>query len=202
MRTCERAGGRIAFIDSASLSTRGTRRLDQARMSTDAQNPDDRKQRMAALSSGRRQVLDRLLSSGSGAAAKPARSDRSIPGDCPVNSAARERVSFAQERMWIHDRLLPDTPLYNETTLMRFRREINPAIIERCLNEIIRRHEALRTAFREGNEQLVQEIAPELAITVPVIDLRHIPAHKSAAELETVAWNEGRRLFDLARGPL
>ncbi len=92
---------------------------------------------MAELSSGRREILDKLL------AVREHQSPR---------LAARERagsgeVSFAQERMWILDRLMPESRLYNETALLHFRRDVNPAVIERSLNEIIRRHEVLRTTF-------------------------------------------------------
>src|SRR5262249_43369354 len=116
--------------------------------------------------------------------------------------AASEEVSFAQERMWILDRLMPENRLYNETVLMYYRREVNPAVIERSLNEVLRRHEVLRTTFHWDGDRLMQVIAPVSTIAVPVVDLRHVPAEALPQEIERLARVEGRRLFDLARGPL
>ena len=146
---------------------------------------------MAGLSSGRRQILERLLG----------RRD-SPPKLAPQGREGLLQASFAQGRMWILDRLMPGSQLYNETTLLTFRREVSPAVIETSLNEIVRRHEVLRTTFWQTNDRLVQVIAPELTIAVPVIDLREVPAEALRQEFESVARVEGRRLFDLGRGPL
>jgi len=127
---------------------------------------DAREQRMAGLSSGRREILDKLL----------AAREQQLPKIAARERAASEEVSFAQERMWILDRLVPETRLYNETVLMHYRRELNPAVIERSLNEILRRHEMLRTAFHWDGDRLMQVVAPVLTIAVPVVDLRHVPA--------------------------
>jgi len=147
---------------------------------------------MAELSSGRREVLARLLG----------RREAAPPKLVPRRHASPAEVSSAQEGMWILDRLMPGSQLYNETMLLRFRREVSPTLIERSLNEIIRRHEALRTTFREEDGRPVQVIAPELTIAAPMIDLRHVPAEALPREMERLAREEGRRLFDLARGPL
>ena len=147
---------------------------------------------MAGLSSGQREILDKLL----------AVRERPFPKLVARECAGSGQVSFAQERMWILDRLMPESRLYNETTLMHFRREVNPTAIEGSLNEIVRRHEVLRTTFHWDRDRLVPVVAPELTIEVPVVDLRDEPADVLPQEMERVARLEGRRLFDLARGPL
>jgi amino acid adenylation domain-containing protein len=155
-------------------------------------NSDARERRVAELSTGQRQILARLLGSQGAAAPRLARR----------TGADSLEVSFAQRRMWILDRLMPGGEVYNETTLIRFPREIDPEIIEASLNEIIRRHEALRTTFREVDNRLVQVIAPELDISVPIIDLRSVPGAQLTAEVERIAREKGRQPFDLGRGPL
>ncbi len=146
---------------------------------------------MAGLSSGRRQILDRMLHR------------RELPLKlAPRMCVGSTEMSFAQERMWILDRLLPETPLYNETRLIRFSRAVKRAVLERSLNEIIRRHEVLRTTFDQVNDRLIQLIAPDLTITVGEIDLCHVPPELLDQEMERIGRVEGQRLFDLKRGPL
>jgi hypothetical protein len=122
---------------------------------------DAREIRLAGLSSGRREVFERLLGR---------REPVPTLTRCERNGSVE--ASFAQRRMWILDRLLPGSQLYNETSLFIFRRELNPVVIEQCLNEIIGRHDVLRTTFRQMADRLEQVIAPALTIVVPVIDLR------------------------------
>src|SRR6516165_4724139 len=58
------------------------------------------------------------------------------------------RLSFAQERLWFLDRLQPGLSVYNLATAMALGGGIDAGVVERCINEIVRRHEALRTTFR------------------------------------------------------
>jgi amino acid adenylation domain-containing protein/non-ribosomal peptide synthase protein (TIGR01720 family) len=110
-------------------------------------------------------------------------------------------TSFAQQRLWILDQLVPGNPFYNIFSALPLQAQ-NAAALERSLNEIIRRHEALRTTFTTIDGQPVQVIAPVLKLTIPVVDLRGIPAAQRGVELRRLAQEEARRPFDLARGPL
>ena len=107
--------------------------------------------------------------------------------------------------MWILDRLMPESRLYNETMLMHFRRAGRiPLAIERSLNEIDPQARGVADDVPAGRRpRLVQVIAPELTIAVPVVDLPvpgRTPCRRRSNALARV---EGRRrLFDLARGPL
>ncbi len=74
--------------------------------------------------------------------------------------------------------------------------------LEQGLNEIVRRHEILRTTFSHTQEQLTQVIAPHLPLTLSVRDLQHIPAEEWEAEAQRVAQQEADLPFDLAQGPL
>ena len=146
---------------------------------------------MAGLSSGRREVLERLLG----------RHD-SVPKLTRYERNGPVEASFAQRRMWILDRLLPGSQLYNETTLLTFRHELNPVVIERCLNEIVRRHEVLRTTFRQTTDRLEQVIAPELTIVVPVIDLQAVPSRSASAGIRSGGARRRPAPVRFARGPL
>jgi amino acid adenylation domain-containing protein len=74
--------------------------------------------------------------------------------------------------------------------------------LEQSLNEIVRRHESLRTTFSTVEAQPVQIIVPPLAMTLPIVDLREIPEAKRAVEARRLALEEARQPFDLAQGPL
>src|ERR1043165_8355915 len=71
-------------------------------------------------------------------------------------------ASFAQERMWFLTQLEPDSPFYNVPAAVRLSGPLQLKVLEQSLNEIIRRHEALRTNFTMVNGKLVQIIAQSL----------------------------------------
>ncbi|MCG8349645.1 MAG: amino acid adenylation domain-containing protein, partial [Chloroflexales bacterium] len=111
-------------------------------------------------------------------------------------------LSFAQQRLWFLDQLEANSPLYNNTSALRLAGTLDRVALERSLNEIVRRHEALRTTFANESGRPVQVIHPELALDLPLIDLRHLPRAECEAEALRLA-NEAAHLpFDLARGPL
>src|SRR4051794_40802198 len=56
-------------------------------------------------------------------------------------------LSFAQQRLWVLDQLVPDSPAYNISLIIRLSGRLDAAVLERSLNEIVRRHETLRTTF-------------------------------------------------------
>jgi amino acid adenylation domain-containing protein len=129
-------------------------------------------------------------------------SDAAAP---PLRPSPREPagdpLSFAQEQLWFLQRLEPESSAYNVAGALRLRGALRPEALEASLREISRRHESLRTLFREGAGGLpVQIVLPPPAAGLPVIDLR------AAARPEEVAQrllrNEARRPFDLAAGPL
>ncbi|MGL5939583.1 MAG: amino acid adenylation domain-containing protein [Waterburya sp.] len=98
-------------------------------------------------------------------------------------------LSYAQQRLWFLQQLEPDNPFYNIPSALRLRGCLNVPILENCFNQIIQRHEILRTKFTSIDGQPRQIITPELNITLPVIDLSNL----SAKEKET----EARRLINL-----
>ena len=111
-------------------------------------------------------------------------------------------LSHAQERLWFLDRLDPGTPAFNLTESVRLRGALDVPALRRALAEVVRRHEALRTAFVEVRGRAVQRILPAVEVSLPLVDLAALPAERRQAEAERCAVRAGERRFDLARPPL
>ncbi len=121
---------------------------------------------------------------------------RRIPrdGDLPL--------SFAQMRLWFLDQMDPGSALYNIPTAVRLQGDLNVAAIEEALNEIIARHEVLRTTFSSTDGVARQQIAPSLQLNVTLIPLDHLPETEAVEEAKRIADIEGKSPFDLTKGPL
>ena len=111
-------------------------------------------------------------------------------------------VSLIQERLWALDRMNPGNPTWSVPVRFRLQGPLDPALLERAFNQIIQRHEVLRTTFTVVDGQPAQVIKTSLEIEVPVIDLRHFAKPERDAEVDRLSFNEARWRFDLAVGPL
>lgn len=111
-------------------------------------------------------------------------------------------LSFAEERMWFLSCLHPESPAYKITAMIRLRGPLQAAILEQCLNEIVRRHENLRAAFVTKNGRPVKRIAPTVSISMQIIDLSGLDGQACEATLQHLAVDETNRRFDLAVPPL
>ena len=111
-------------------------------------------------------------------------------------------ASFAQQRLWFLDQLIPGNALYNVPTVIRLTGRLNLAALEQTFNEIVRRHEVLRTTFKVLEGQPVQAIAPSLSIPLSLLDLRHLPPDEREAEAKRIVTAQIERPFDLSSGPL
>ncbi len=109
-------------------------------------------------------------------------------------------LSFAQERLWFLDQLEPGSAAYNMPGVVWLEGELDVVALERSLNEIIRRHEILRTTFRTERGRPVQVIAASGQLFLPLIDLSH--SSDSESEARRLAREEAAKPFDLTRGPL
>jgi amino acid adenylation domain-containing protein/non-ribosomal peptide synthase protein (TIGR01720 family) len=110
--------------------------------------------------------------------------------------------SFAQRRLWFLDQLVPGSAFYNIHAAISYSESIDPVAFEQALNEVVRRHEILRTTFKSVDGEPFQVVAPQLHLPLVVHDLRD----KSSAEREATvigrATEEARLPFDLNKGPL
>jgi amino acid adenylation domain-containing protein len=111
-------------------------------------------------------------------------------------------LSFAQQRLWFLNQLEPDAPFLNVLAATHLSGSLNEAALEQSLNGVIRRHEALRTAFVVAEGQPVQVIAPVLKIELLIIDLCEIPKSGRENQTQRLVALEARRPFDLAKGGL
>jgi amino acid adenylation domain-containing protein/non-ribosomal peptide synthase protein (TIGR01720 family) len=164
-------------------------------MTTEASSLD---RRVAALSDDKRNLLKARL------AGKVRTSGAGESLEIPRRPEGSDIVlSFAQQRLWFLDQLVPGNPFYTESSATRFQGVVNLPALERALNEVVRRHEVLRTKFRLGADGRPEAVAAgELHIPLPVIDLGNLPASRQEQEIVRLASEEARRPFDLAQGPL
>ncbi|HVG44784.1 MAG TPA: amino acid adenylation domain-containing protein, partial [Longimicrobium sp.] len=121
----------------------------------------------------------------------------------PIVPVPRDRplpLSFAQERLWFVHRLHPRAALYNMPVSLRLSGALDADALHRALDEIVRRHEALRTVFRRGEAGPVQVVLPPSSIPLPLFDL----AGRADGEEEArrIADEDARTPFDLENGPL
>jgi len=123
----------------------------------------------------------------------------------PITPMARDGhppLSFAQQRLWFIDQLAPRNSAYNIPAAIRLEGPLNVIALERSLNEVVRRHEALRTTFTVVDGGPAQVIAPSLTMAPRVIDLQALSENAREIEVQRLAAEEACRPFDLAHGPL
>lgn len=111
-------------------------------------------------------------------------------------------LSLMQEKLWFGHQLQPDLPLYNELNLFKLVGNLDLVAIEKSINKIIQRHEILRTAIQTINEQATQIVAPELSISVPIIDLKQYSEAEREAEIQKIIDDYSRQAFNLEKLPL
>ena len=110
-------------------------------------------------------------------------------------------LSFAQHRLWFLDRFEPGSPLYNIPVPIRIRAAVNAAALGRALNELVRRHQVLRTSFPARDGQPEQRIDPAPVVPLPVVDLRELPAPLREPAARQAYLARAREPFDLETGP-
>ena len=151
---------------------------------------------LAALSPEQRALFARRLAESGWGAQAPEILPRPA-GEAPV------AASLVQQRLWLLDQMEPGNPFYNLPLLcFRLTGELRPGPLERCFQEIERRHESLRTVFADQDGVPFQVIQPHVPRPIPRVDLSALPADRGEEAAWELAREEARRLFDLARGPL
>jgi amino acid adenylation domain-containing protein len=147
------------------------------------------------LSESKRRLLDLYLQRGSAAATRA----ESI---APRAATEPAPLAFEQELIWIHSKLAPELPLYNEILTVRRRGPLDVGALEKALGEIVRRHEAWRTTFESAGSGAVQVVHPPFAFSLPVCDLTTLADAEREHEAARIAVAESRHPIDLSRGPL
>ncbi|MEH2007058.1 condensation domain-containing protein [Nostoc sp.] len=116
----------------------------------------------------------------------------------PISRSQELPLCLAQERLWFLDQLEPGNPFYNVPIAVHLTGELNTAILEQSLNEVVGRHEPLRTSFSAVEGRPIQAIAPTLKITLPVVDLPGVNIESALGITTELA----QQPFDLSQAPL
>ncbi len=109
---------------------------------------------------------------------------------------------FSEQKVWLRDPLRSDSYVYNFPVLLRLRGPLNERALRGGLQQIVRRHEVLRSVFRILDGELVQIVVPAPELSLPVTDLSDLPESARDARVRELALEEANRPFDLAQGPV
>jgi NRPS condensation-like uncharacterized protein len=123
----------------------------------------------------------------------------------PVTRVPRDGalpLSFAQERLWFFDQLEPNSAAYNIHRALRLRGPLDRNALQQSFDELVKRHEVLRTSFKNHNGKPTLSIEESGKLEVQYIDLRHLPNAKREEESRARATQEANRPFELKRHPL
>jgi amino acid adenylation domain-containing protein len=120
----------------------------------------------------------------------------------PILDRDHPPLSFAQERLWFLDQLIPGSSFYNIPEALHFSGGIDVSILEKSFSKICERHETLRTVFTTIDGQPAQVIKRAGGFYLPLIDLQLLPEPQRAREASRIVNQEAQRPFDLTRGPL
>jgi len=111
-------------------------------------------------------------------------------------------LAFQQEQIWLISRLEPDNLAYNFQYTVRLRGSLDRGALHAALDEIVRRHEVLRTTFPALDGTPVQRVHPPWRVRVPAVDLASLPAGRREAESERLVGRLVRHRFDVTELPL
>jgi FkbH-like protein len=141
---------------------------------------------------------------GAAASQGKVRGNTALPRIEPVSRTDDLPLSFEQERLWLLERVLaPGNPAYHIAVAIRITGELDVTALEWSLNQSVRRHQILRTAFPSvDGGQPTQVIAADSALRLPVVDLGMFPAVERDLVLRQSITTEVQRPFDLDRAPL
>ncbi|MGH1392468.1 MAG: amino acid adenylation domain-containing protein [Trichormus sp.] len=106
-------------------------------------------------------------------------------------------LSFAQQRLWMLSQIEPENPSYNVAAALRLTGDVNVHILTQSLQEIIQRHEVLRTRFVNVNGQGIAVIATEINFHIPVVDLSFLPPSQQQKLVQELAQEESQQPFNL-----
>jgi amino acid adenylation domain-containing protein len=156
----------------------------------------DLAKRIADLSPEKRELLLRRLSERQKTASPPAaipRRDR---------AGSNLPLSFAQESLWFVHQLNPESSAYHLPAALRLSGPLHVTALEQSLQEIVRRHESLRTIFPAIEGHPVQVITSSLQIPFSIVNIEDAPESEREQRAQQYTAEEIAQPFDLARGPL
>jgi pristinamycin I synthase-3/4 len=155
----------------------------------------DIQQRISRLSPAQRALFEQRLEEGGAAAPKEVEiKRRKEPGPYPL--------SVGQEQMWFQIQLTADPSSHHSSTGFRLTGRLDVGVLERAVNEVIRRHENLRTTFRSDGGLPVPVIAPSLTLKLAPVEVGGADEEEQMAGLRRLFSEAVHEPFDLTEGPL
>ncbi|MCA0401793.1 MAG: amino acid adenylation domain-containing protein, partial [Proteobacteria bacterium] len=122
-----------------------------------------------------------------------------------IHKVERDRdlpLSFSQQRLWFLDQLEPGNPFYNIPAPTWLRGALDVAAFHRALNEIVRRHDSLRTIFVTRHNRPIQIVLDQLELALPLVDISHLAPAAREAEARRLAAEDAQTPFKLDTAPL
>ena len=147
-----------------------------------------------ALSAKKRELLEALLRDQGVESQDDGIPRRKGTGPAPL--------SFAQQRLWFFDQYEPGSTAYNLPAALRLEGPLDVSALERAFNEMVRRHEALRTTFALREETPVQIVHEPEPLDIEILDLRELASDVRNLSSHRIADEQARQPFDLSTGPL
>ncbi len=120
----------------------------------------------------------------------------------PRAENAELSLSFAQQRLWFLEQLQPNSALYNIPLALRLVGTLNQVALEQSLQEIIRRHEALRTNFITVDGQPIQVIQTQTNWSLLIVELQHLTTSEQETTIQQLAQQQVIQPFDLTNAAL
>ncbi|MDH5548123.1 MAG: amino acid adenylation domain-containing protein, partial [Gammaproteobacteria bacterium] len=123
----------------------------------------------------------------------------------PIQTIARHNeipLSFAQQRLWFLDQLIPDNPFYNIPAAVRLYGQLDVRALFQSVNEVVKRHEVMRTVFQDVDGEARQIVFSKRTIKLPVVDLSDLSESTRETELLRLVSDEAQTPFRLSEGPL
>ena len=161
-------------------------------------NVESLSRRIEELSPVRRALLDKLLKAkGVGTTPESTRIQRRVKADFTP-------LSFAQQRMWVLYQLDPTNPSYVMPDAVRLQGPLDISALQQGFEEIVRRHDILRTTYHITERGPSQVIAPEQAVSefldFAFVDYSEMPADEAEDAARRLTLKEAVTVFDLAQG--
>jgi len=111
-------------------------------------------------------------------------------------------LSFAQQRLWFVEQIQPGNSSYNILLAIRLQGALNLTYLEKSFQEIISRHEILRTSFIAVKGEPQQVIYPDLPLKLTILDIQELPIAAQEQEIKNLVFQESQQPFDLTQIPL
>jgi len=132
----------------------------------------------------------------------PASAVDETPPQTPAPLGETFPLSFAQQRLWLLDQFEGRNAAYNMPVTLRLKGELQREALQRALNDVVQRHDVLRTCFESLDDAPVQRILPRMAWPLAYHDLRHLTPAARDARAKALITDETRIPFDLQTPPL